>query len=96
MHIAMRQLLAAAALLAISSSSQGAPFKCYVITEDGSDRLYLVDTIDLNEAQMAATTARMKVGGKKKLKVSKVMECQPEAKPFLDPTASALDRRTPR
>lgn len=77
------------------ASAAAAEFKCYVITDDSTAHLRLLESTDLNQAQLAAAQP-WKQSKKRVLGVSQVVECQPAQANFANPAARLLDERTPR
>lgn len=93
-----RTLILTAVMLSPWSSGAAAQlpeFKCYVIAEDSTAHLRLLESKDLDHAKQAAARP-LKLSKKRSLGIAQVMDCLPANASFIDPAARALDERTPR
>lgn len=93
-----RALLLTALGLSIWPSGAAAEvneYKCYVLAEDGTPHLRMIETQDVRHVQQSAARP-LKLTKTRVIKIMQVVECQTADASFADPAARLLDERTPR
>lgn len=95
----MNGLMKLTLVLAFSSSAgvaMATEYKCHVKDVHNSEQVVLVDTFSLQDAQRAASLAKLPGLKKSVTAVSQVIECRLETDAFGSARARALDLKTPR
>lgn len=88
----IRKIILAVALIApYAPTAHAESFKCHVVTYDGKEKVYLLESLNPTHAHQTAMIKRFR-----NTHVKDVVECQRENAPFRDAHSRELDDRTPR
>lgn len=84
-------ILAVALITTYASTAHADSYKCHVVTYDGKEKMYLLESLNLTHAHQTAVIKRFR-----NTSVKDVVECQRENIPFRDAYSRELDDQTPR
>lgn len=89
--IVRNMILAVALITTYEPIAHADSFKCHVVTYDGKEKVYFLESLDLTHAHQAAMIKRFR-----NTQVKDVVECQHESALFRDAHSRELDDQTPR